>query len=100
MYSATWEEHLQHLRNILQRLKKAGLTAKPKKCQLGIERRMYLAIGYVVGSGKIQPEHSKIESLKRFEAPKTKKSSLHVSRHNWILSEVYSTLIDHCLPTN
>ena len=72
VYSATWEEHLQHLRNILQRLKKAGLTAKPKKCQLGIEQCVYL--GYVVGSGKIQPEHSKIESLKRFEAPKTKKA--------------------------
>jgi len=32
IYSTTWENHLIHLRNVLQRLRDAGLTANVKKC--------------------------------------------------------------------
>ncbi len=35
IFSATWEEHLLHLEQVLTRLSRAGLTAKPEKCQLG-----------------------------------------------------------------
>ena len=31
IYSDSWEDHLQHLRQVLQHLKDAGLTAKPMK---------------------------------------------------------------------
>ena len=30
----TWEEHLATLKEILTRLKKANLTARPRKCQI------------------------------------------------------------------
>ena len=33
VFSATWEDHLLHLRDMLERLRKAGLTIKPKKCK-------------------------------------------------------------------
>ena len=35
VYSKSWEEHLQHLREVLGRLKAANLTVKMKKCQFG-----------------------------------------------------------------
>ncbi len=31
VYSKDWEEHLQHLRLVLEALRKSGLTAKPSK---------------------------------------------------------------------
>ncbi len=31
LYSKDWEEHLQHLRLVLEALRKSGLTAKPYK---------------------------------------------------------------------
>ncbi len=34
IYSNTWEEHIQHLQEILQRLQKAGLTVNPAKCSV------------------------------------------------------------------
>lgn len=53
IYSATWEEHLQHLQQVLSLVKKAGLTIHPDKCALGREETSYL--GYVLGQGVIRP---------------------------------------------
>ena len=72
IYSCSWENHLQHLRSILDKLREAGLTAKPMKCQFGMSQCVYL--GHVVGSGVVQPEESKVKSVKSFPTPKTKKN--------------------------
>ena len=69
--SNTWEDHLKHVRVILQRLREAGLTVKPTKYQFGIERCVYL--GHVVGGGIVQPEASKVETVKQFAVPEIKK---------------------------
>ena len=37
IYSLTWEEHIEHIRQVFQRLKEAGLTAKPRKCQFAMQ---------------------------------------------------------------
>ncbi len=56
VYSKDWEEHLQHLRLVLEALRKSGLTAKPSKCQWGRRHLDYL--GHRVGGGKVAvPEH-------------------------------------------
>ena len=36
VFSDTWDEHIQHLREVLTRLRSAGLTKKPKKIHLGM----------------------------------------------------------------
>ncbi len=51
IHSTTWEEHLKHVRIIFEKLRSAGLTIKPKKCQFG-------------------PEESKLQSVKNFPAKK------------------------------
>ena len=71
IYSKTWEEHLLHLKEILRRLGRGGLTVKPKKCQFGMEQCTYL--GHVVGNGEVRPEQSKQQAVKDFPTPKTKK---------------------------
>jgi len=71
VFSTSWEEHLQHLRTVLQRLQKVGLTAKPTKCQFGMTECTYL--GHVVGGGKVRMEPSKIETVQSFGVPRTKK---------------------------
>ena len=42
IYSKTWKEHLEHLRQVLQKLDEAGLTAKPGKCQFATKQCSYL----------------------------------------------------------
>ena len=71
IYSDSWEEHLLHVKNVFDRLRETGLTAKPKKCQFAIKQCIYL--GHLVGNGAIRLEQSKIEAVMSFPVPQTKK---------------------------
>ena len=71
IYSDSWEEHLLHIKKVFDRLREAGLTAKPRKCQFAMKQCIYL--GHVVGNGVIRPEHSKVEAMMSFPVPQTKK---------------------------
>ena len=42
VFSDSWEEHLQHLRQVLERLRRHKLTAKPSKCKWGAKSLQYL----------------------------------------------------------
>ena len=70
IFSQSWTDHLKHLRSILLRLREAGLTVKPKKCQFGMKECVYL--GHVVGNGTVKPEHGKLEAVQDFPTPETK----------------------------
>ena len=67
----TWEEHCRHIKQVLDRLRLAGLTANVRKCQWGQTRCEFL--GHVVGNGTVSPAEGKIEAVRSFEKPQTKK---------------------------
>ena len=59
------------LRQILQRLKETGLTARPTKCQIGFEELEFL--GHVVSQGCIKPMEKTVQRLLEAPRPQTKK---------------------------
>lgn len=71
IYSKTWEEHLDHLQEVFQRLRKAGLTLKQEKCQFAMATCSYL--GHIVGNGHVQPDLGKVRAVRDFKTPNTKK---------------------------
>jgi hypothetical protein len=71
IHSTSWEDHVGHLRSVLERLKEAGLTIKPKKCQFAMETCSYL--GHVVGNGEVRPEEAKLTAVRDFPTPGTKR---------------------------
>uniref|UniRef100_A0A8C1TWC8 ribonuclease H n=1 Tax=Cyprinus carpio TaxID=7962 RepID=A0A8C1TWC8_CYPCA len=71
IYSQTWQEHMCHLKDVLLRIKNAGLTIRPDKCTLARTETQYL--GYVLGHGVIRPQVGKVEAIKNAERPVTKK---------------------------
>ncbi len=54
----TFEEHIAHLRAVLQRLRNANLKLKVKKCALLSEKVQYL--GNVISKDGIVPDPAKI----------------------------------------
>ena len=51
IFSETFEDHIQHLRTVLQRLQETGLILKPGKCFLAGNSCCFL--GHVVGESQI-----------------------------------------------
>ena len=71
IHSSTWTLHLHHLRVVLGALRTAGLTANPQKCRLGLEEASYL--GYQVGRGCVRPQDEKVQAIRTWPRPTTKK---------------------------
>lgn len=71
IFSETWEHHLQHVKEVLSRIKAAGLTIRPDKCSIAKAETTYL--GHVLGHGVIRPQVGKIEAIKLANRPSTKK---------------------------
>ncbi len=71
IFSQSWEEHLEHLKEVLTRIKAAGLTIRPDKCALAKPETQYL--GFVLGHGVIRPQVGKLEAIKAAGRPETKK---------------------------
>lgn len=71
IFSNGWEEHLTHLSMVFDRLQKAGLTVKLRKCQFAMEECSYL--GHRIGGGVVRPVEDKVEAVRRYPQPLTKK---------------------------
>ena len=55
-------------------LKKAGVTAKGKKCLFGADHCVYL--GHIVGGGEVRPEQGKLSAVAEFPIPSNKNDVL------------------------
>ena len=71
IYSVSWEEHVAHVKKVLQCLRKAGLTTNPAKCHWG-GTRMEL-FGHLVGEGTMSIPQHRAEALAAYTKPSTKK---------------------------
>lgn len=60
--SSTFEQHLADLKEVLERLKAAGLSLKLKKCQFCLSELTFL--GYSVTASGIKPDMDKIKAVK------------------------------------
>ncbi|GJX47750.1 putative reverse transcriptase domain-containing protein [Tanacetum coccineum] len=69
IYSKNKEEHEEHLKLILELLKKEELYAKFSKCEFWIPKVQFL--GHVIDSKGIHVDPTKIESIKDWASPKT-----------------------------
>ena len=69
VYSATYEEHIQKLENVFQRLRDRGLKLKPIKCLLFQHRIKYL--GHVISPEGVSTDPDKISVVKNWPVPAT-----------------------------
>ena len=68
---STFDEHLTHLRAVLNRIRDAGLKLKPAKCNFCCQQVDFL--GHVVSASGVQPDLGKVEKVSNWPTPSNKK---------------------------
>ncbi len=69
--SKSWKEHLEHLRKLLEVLRRSGLTCKRKKCCFG--KRWLEFLGHKVGDGVISVPAARVRAIRDHPLPKSRK---------------------------
>ena len=67
VYSRSTEEHMKHVKVVLQRLRENGLVVRFDKCIFGAEKVDFL--GHEISSSGVRPMASKVEAIKKFPTP-------------------------------
>ena len=70
IHTSTWEEHIEKVKEVFKRLRRANLTARPSKCCIGFGEVEFL--GHLIGKGIVKPKPRKIEAIQNAARPETK----------------------------
>ena len=67
VFSETLEDHVKHLREVLQILRDERLYANMEKCTFGVDKLVFL--GFVVSSKGVHVDETKIDAIKNWPQP-------------------------------
>ena len=68
VYSRTFDEHVERLQLVFDRIKEVGLKLQPKKCHLLQREVMYL--GHIVSDQGVRTDPEKIRQVKEWQVPR------------------------------
>ena len=68
IYSDIKNEHVRHVKSVLETLKRKKLKIKTEKCRFHVQEITFL--GFVISSKNIQMETTKVDSIQIWSAPK------------------------------
>jgi hypothetical protein len=69
VYSESFEDHLNHLRLVLSRLRENSLFVKKEKCEFA--RQQILFLGHKISLGKILMDEVKVKAIHDWPTPKS-----------------------------
>jgi hypothetical protein len=69
VFSGTWDEHVRHVKKLLDTLQREKLYVKMSKCEFGKTALVYL--GHIEGGGQLQIDPSKIEVIVKWHETKS-----------------------------
>ena len=61
VYSDTKDQHIKHVKMVLEALKQKNLKIKTEKCKFHVKRITFL--GFIITPGNIQMETTKVDSI-------------------------------------
>ena len=68
IYSKTFNEHLKHIEEVLDRIREANLRLKAEKCTFAADKLQFL--GHVVGKEGVKPDPEKVDKIVNYSVPK------------------------------
>ncbi|WZZ08421.1 hypothetical protein YC2023_094347 [Brassica napus] len=69
VYSKSFNDHIEHLRAVLDVLRKESLFANLKKCTFGTDHLVFL--GFIVGADGVKVDPEKVRAIQEWPIPKT-----------------------------
>ena len=69
VYSKSLEEHVEHLKMVLEVLRKEKLYANLKKCTFGTDNLVFL--GFVVSTDGVKVDEEKVKAIREWPSPKS-----------------------------
>jgi hypothetical protein len=69
VFRETWDEHVRHVKKVLDTLQREKLYVKMYKCEFGKTALVYL--GHIVGGGQLKIDPSKIDVIVNWPEPKS-----------------------------
>jgi hypothetical protein len=89
IFSKSNEEHLEHLQQVLEQLRKHKLFAKLKKCVFGVQEVSFL--GHTISKGMRSIDEQKIQTISLLSSPKgIREVRSMVGLANWVKDNVKS----------
>lgn len=90
IFSKSINEHLEHIEQVFEAIKKEGIKLKLEKC--GFAKHSVKYLGHVIENGKVCPIKDNLIAIKEFPRPTTKKMVRQ------LLGKInfYHKFIDHC----
>ena len=61
VYSKTLKEHHNHVRQVLSKLREAGLFIKPETCEFNVEKTSFL--GFIISTGGLEMDPEKVNAV-------------------------------------
>jgi hypothetical protein len=95
VFSRTWNEHVTHVKRVLDVLKKEKLYVKLSKCDFGKTSLVYL--GHIVGGGQLKIDPSKVEVIVNWPKPTSTTEVRSFLGASSVLEKVHCKLLLHCI---
>ncbi|KAI5327838.1 hypothetical protein L3X38_027234 [Prunus dulcis] len=89
-------QHVRHLEEVFNILKRYRMRLNPKKCAFGVSSGQFL--GQIVNKRGIEPNPSKVEALRNMPDPKTPRDVQVLTGRIAALSRFISRSSDRCKP--
>jgi hypothetical protein len=69
VFSGTWDEHVRHVKQVLDTLQREKLYVKLSKCEFGKTALVYL--GHILGGRHLKIDPSKVDVIVNWSEPKS-----------------------------
>ncbi|XP_024172010.2 uncharacterized protein LOC112178020 [Rosa chinensis] len=90
------KDHIEHLREAFEILRRYGMRLNPAKCVFGVSSGQFL--GHLVSKRGIEPNPEKVEAIIQMRDPETKEDIQVLTGRIAALSRFISRLTDRCKP--
>jgi hypothetical protein len=87
IYSKSFDEHVKHIRQVLDELRKEKLFANLEKCSFCTDHVVFL--GFVVSAKGIEVDESKVKAIKDWPAPMNERTNMEASKRVAYIKKIH-----------